>query len=108
MKVGLMLNGNPWATWGVPIWGGQSMNTAGSQPILTKGFGRRGQVDLIDFQSMPDGDFKFLLNYQDHGIKLYDCRPTKVRWSEPAHLQTCLLAFVSVHRLNRRWQWPAP
>ena len=43
--------------------------TAGHQPILTKGLGVRGQVDLIDFQSMPDGNFKFLLNYQDHGIK---------------------------------------
>jgi hypothetical protein len=49
--------------------------TAGFQPILTRGFGRRGQVDLIDMQSMPDGDFRFLLNYQDHGIKL--------TWSEP-------------------------
>lgn len=49
--------------------------TAGHTPILTRGFGSRGQVDLIDFQSCPDGEFKFLLNYQDHGIKLYDNRP---------------------------------
>jgi hypothetical protein len=35
--------------------------------IITFGFGVRGQVDLIDFQSMPDGDFRFLLNYIDHG-----------------------------------------
>ena len=48
--------------------------TAGHKPILTKGFGARGQVDLIDFQSCPDGSFKYLLNYQDHGIKLYDNR----------------------------------
>ena len=33
------------------------------------------QVDLIDFQSVPDGVYKFLLNYQDHGVKFYDCRP---------------------------------
>ena len=44
--------------------------TAGHQPILTRGFGSRGQVDLIDFQSMPDGEFNFLINYQDHGVKL--------------------------------------
>ena len=25
---------------------------------------------MIDFQSFPDGDFKFLLVYQDHGAKL--------------------------------------
>ena len=45
--------------------------TAGHKPIMTVGFGTRGQIDLIDFQAHPDGSFKFLLNYQDHGIKLY-------------------------------------
>ncbi len=42
---------------------------AGIKNIVTKGFSVRGQVDLIDFQSVPDGEFKFLLNYIDHGIK---------------------------------------
>lgn len=42
---------------------------AGHRPILTHGFGARGQIDCIDFQSMPDGEFRYLLNYQDHGIK---------------------------------------
>ncbi len=37
--------------------------------IVTEGFGIHGQVDLIDFQSMPDGKFPYLLNYFDHGIK---------------------------------------
>jgi hypothetical protein len=41
----------------------------GIKPIVTRGFGTCGQVDLIDFQSMPDGGFKYLLNYIDHGIK---------------------------------------
>ena len=41
----------------------------GIKNIVTKGFCVHGQVDLIDFQSMPDGEFKFLLNYIDHGIK---------------------------------------
>ena len=47
-------------------------SSAGHKPILTKGLGSREQVDLIDFQSCPDGNFKFFLNYQDHAIKLYD------------------------------------
>ena len=34
---------------------------AGLKPIITSGFGKRGQVDLIDFQSMPDGSFNFHL-----------------------------------------------
>ncbi|KAL3922132.1 MAG: hypothetical protein SGPRY_004671, partial [Prymnesium sp.] len=38
---------------------------AGHTPILTKGFGTRGQVDLVDLQSAPDGRFnKYLMNYQ--------------------------------------------
>ena len=41
-------------------------SSAGHKPILTKGLGSRGQVNLIDFQSCPDGSSKFLLNYQDH------------------------------------------
>jgi hypothetical protein len=42
---------------------------AGIKPIITHGFGIRGQVDLIDFQSMLGGNFHFLLNYIDHGVK---------------------------------------
>jgi hypothetical protein len=42
---------------------------AGIRNIVTEGFGVRRQVDLINFQSMPDGLFKYLLNYIDHGVK---------------------------------------
>jgi len=44
-------------------------STAGIKPIITTGLGKRGQVDLVDFQSMPDGIFNYLLNYIDHGVK---------------------------------------
>ncbi len=40
--------------------------TAGIQPIITLGISVRGQTNIIYFQSMPDGPFKFLLNYIDH------------------------------------------
>ncbi|KAG8462535.1 hypothetical protein KFE25_010360 [Diacronema lutheri] len=49
--------------------------SAGHAPLLTYGLGSRVQIDLIDFQSCPDGDFKYLLNVQDLGTKFYDCRP---------------------------------
>lgn len=52
----------------------RKLATAGHKPILTKGMGNRGQIDLIDLQSCKDGEYKFLLNYQDHGVKLYDNR----------------------------------
>ena len=42
---------------------------AGLRPIIMAGFNMCGQVDLIDFQSMPNGEFRFLLNYIDHGCK---------------------------------------
>jgi hypothetical protein len=48
---------------------------AGLCPIITHGFGIHGQVDLIDFQSIPDGVFCFLLNYIDYGIKILSCVP---------------------------------
>jgi hypothetical protein len=51
---------------------------AGIKNILTEGFGIRGQVDLIDFQSMPDGEFKFLFNCIDHGVPLVAKRASSV------------------------------
>jgi hypothetical protein len=42
---------------------------AGIKPIITHGFGTQEQVNLINFQSMLDGKFCFLMNYIDHGVK---------------------------------------
>lgn len=39
------------------------------QPIISKEMNSRGQVDLIDMQSQPDGDYKFIMVYQDHLTK---------------------------------------
>lgn len=36
------------------------------KPILSKFFNERGQVDLIDMRSQPDGKFKWVLRYSDH------------------------------------------
>ena len=49
--------------------------TAGHQPLLTRGMNVRAQIDLIDYQSMPDGPFQYVLDYQDHGIKFCQLRP---------------------------------
>ena len=48
----------------------RSKPKAGHQPILTRGMNVRVQLDIIDYQSMPDGPFKYVLDYQDHGTKL--------------------------------------
>jgi hypothetical protein len=48
---------------------------AGYHPILTHGFGSRGQIDLINFQSNAYGNFKSILTYYDHGTKLARAMP---------------------------------
>lgn len=45
------------------------------KPITSNDFNERGQVDLIDFQSVPDGKYKWILNYQDHNTKFISLRP---------------------------------
>lgn len=39
------------------------------KPIISPEFNSRCQVDLIDFQSHPDGKYKFIVVYQDHLTK---------------------------------------
>ncbi len=39
------------------------------KPIISETFNDRGQIDLIDMQSCPDGPFRWILHYQDHLTK---------------------------------------
>lgn len=43
--------------------------------IISKDFNERGQVDLIDFQSLLDGKYKWILNYQYHYTKFISILP---------------------------------
>ena len=45
------------------------------KPIRSSDMNSRGQVDLIDMQSQPDGSYKWILNYQDHFTKFLHLRP---------------------------------
>ena len=45
------------------------------RPILANDFGSRGQVDLIDMQSMPKGQYKWIMVYLDHLSKFCILRP---------------------------------
>lgn len=49
------------------------------KPIKSKDFNVREQMDLTDFQSCPDGEFKWLLNYQDHSTKFLYLRQFKTK-----------------------------
>jgi hypothetical protein len=37
--------------------------------ILSSSFNSRGHVDLVDMESMPDGIYSSIMNYQDHLTK---------------------------------------
>ncbi|XP_047485906.1 KRAB-A domain-containing protein 2-like [Penaeus chinensis] len=49
------------------------------RPILSKEFASRGQVDLIDMQSMPHSNFKWIMVYQDHLTKFYILRSLQTK-----------------------------
>ena len=38
-------------------------------PIISDEFNSRAQVDLINFESEPDGDCRYIMTYQDHLTK---------------------------------------
>jgi hypothetical protein len=52
------------------------------EPILSKTYNDRGQIDMIDMQSCCDGPFKWILHYQDHLTKFSHLRPLrkKSKW----------------------------
>ena len=61
-------------TKGVVVW-----------PIITKEFSSRGEVDLIDMQSLAQNDYKWIMVYQDHLTKFYVFRAlTRKRAAEVA------------------------
>lgn len=65
------------------------------KPILPKDFNSRCQVDLIDYQSESDGDFKWVLNYQDHCTKFTILRAlrTKTATEVASHLMDIFCIF---------------
>eukprot|EP00951_Prasinocladus_malaysianus_P014573 scaffold111087_cov31-Prasinocladus_malaysianus.AAC.1 len=67
---------------------------AGSTPILTVGFGSRGQVDLIDYQSSAHGGMKWLLTYCDHGTKFACTRP--LRDKKASQSRTVAMALLDI------------
>ena len=72
------------------------------QPILSKEFSSRGQVDLVDMQSLPSGKYKWIMVYQDHLTKFCILRPlTSKRASEVAYqLMDIFLMFGAPHVLQ--------
>ena len=49
------------------------------KPIISNLLNSRCQIDLIDMQSTPDGDYKHICHYQDHLTKFSILRPHKTK-----------------------------
>ncbi len=47
------------------------------KPLRSQIFLSRIQIDLVDMQSLKDGDYKYILNIQDHFTKFNILRPLK-------------------------------
>lgn len=47
------------------------------RPIIASDYNHRGQIDLVDYQSSPDGEYKFIFHYVDHLSKYHFLRPMK-------------------------------
>ena len=47
------------------------------KPIRSELYNSRMQIDLVDMQSLPDGEYKWVLNCQDHLTKFCHLRPLK-------------------------------
>lgn len=52
------------------------------RPMSSSELNSRCQIDLIDMQAQPDGDFKFICVYQDHVTKFVQLRPLKTKQAE--------------------------
>ena len=56
------------------------------KPFVSNAMNSRCQVvDLIDMQSQPDEQYKFILNYQDHLTKFCVLKPLKSKRAEESH-----------------------
>jgi hypothetical protein len=64
--------------------GKKKMNMKGLvvAPILSNHMNSRCQIDLIDMQTEPDRDYRFILNYQDHLTKFTILKPLKTKTAE--------------------------
>lgn len=57
------------------------------RPITSDDFNCHGQVDLVDYQSCPDEEFKWVMHYQDHFTKFSVLRPLKSKRAEEVAYQ---------------------
>ena len=47
------------------------------KPVTSSDFNSRGQVDLIDYQSAPDNEYRCIFHYQDYFTEFSVLHPLK-------------------------------
>ncbi|KAL0860130.1 hypothetical protein ABMA27_010437 [Loxostege sticticalis] len=65
------------------------------KPMVSDDFNRGGQIDLVDFQTSPDQEYKWLLQYQDHLTKLCFLRPLNSKQAKEVAIEM-LKIFLEV------------
>lgn len=68
------------------------------KPIISTSM--NSQIDLVNFQSNPDGKFNFILNYRDHLTKFVVLRAVRLKTAFEAAIR-----FGYISR-NRGKTWP--
>jgi hypothetical protein len=65
------------------------------KPVRSSDYLSRFQIDLIDLQAYPDGEYKFILNVQDHFTKFVHLFPLKQKTAATVawHLMDLFLTF---------------
>jgi len=61
------------------------------KPIISNELNSRCQIDLIDIQAQPEGNYKFILVYQDHLTKFVLLRPLTHKRAEEVELMYFLI-----------------
>jgi len=57
------------------------------KPIVSKEFNSRGQMDLIDMQSLSYNDYRYIIVYQDHMTKFVVLRTLKSKRATDVAMQ---------------------
>ena len=72
------------------------------RPLTAKDLNERGQVDLVDMQTMKDGGYRYILHYVEYLTKFHVIRPLKSKTAcEVAHeLLMIFLDFGAPHILQ--------
>ena len=73
--------------------------------IVTKDFNDRGQVDLVDYQTFLDGEFKYIMHFQNHCSKFSILRAlTSKKAHEVAkHLFQIFIDQFEIRKFCNQW-----